>query len=84
MDNPRGPWKSHARSRHAPAIALMTGHADGLITINAKEADDAQREQIKYALREPYRALVGHFRHEVAKLHFIHMVIADARMDADI
>jgi hypothetical protein len=53
---------------------VMTGHASGLITINAEEADDAQREQIKYALREPYRALVGHFRHEVGHYYWDRLV----------
>ena len=45
--------------------AVLTGHADGLITINVEEADDARREQIRTALHEPNRALLGHFRHEV-------------------
>ena len=44
---------------------VMTGHASGLITINVEEADDAKREQIRHDLREPYRTLLGHFRHEV-------------------
>jgi hypothetical protein len=44
---------------------VMTGHASGLITLNVEEADDAKREQIKHELREPYRTLLGHFRHEV-------------------
>src|SRR4029453_19363135 len=64
--------------RH-PAVAaggprVMTGHASGLITSNAEEADDALREQIKYALREPYRTLVGHLRHEVGHYYWDRLV----------
>jgi len=48
---------------------VMTGHDDGLITINLAEADDAHREQVRTMLGEPYRTLVGHFRHECG--HFL-------------
>lgn len=44
---------------------VMTGHHDGLITLNISEADDAERETTRDALNEPYRTLVGHFRHEI-------------------
>ena len=43
---------------------VLTGHADGLITINIAEADDAERERRRVELGEPYRTLVGHLRHE--------------------
>ena len=45
---------------------VMTGHANGQITIAVKEADDVAREQRRHALGEPYRTLLGHFRHESA------------------
>jgi len=53
---------------------VMTGHANGLITINVEEADDAKREQIKYDMREPYRTLLGHFRHEVGHYYWDRLV----------
>ena len=53
---------------------VMTGHASGLITINVEEADDAKREQIKHDLREPYRTLLGHFRHEVGHYYWDRLV----------
>lgn len=43
---------------------ILTGHADGVITINIREADDAIREQTRLSLSEEYRTLLGHFRHE--------------------
>lgn len=50
--------------------AVMTGHADGVITINASEADDAQREQRRVVLNEPYRTVLGHLRHEVGHFYW--------------
>jgi hypothetical protein len=44
---------------------VLTGHDNGVITIALKEADDAEREQRRQAMGEPYRTLLGHFRHEV-------------------
>jgi len=44
---------------------IMTGHSDGVITILIKEADSTFREQARKELREPYRTLIGHLRHEV-------------------
>jgi hypothetical protein len=44
--------------------AVLTGHADGVITINIAEANDAEREKRRLAMHEPYRTLLGHFRHE--------------------
>ncbi|RUT34715.1 hypothetical protein EMQ25_01760 [Arsenicitalea aurantiaca] len=44
---------------------VMTGHDNGVITIALKEADDAEREYRRTQLNEPYRTLLGHFRHEV-------------------
>jgi hypothetical protein len=50
--------------------AVMTGHANGLITMNVEEADDVKREKIKHDLHEPYRTLLGHFRHEVGHYYW--------------
>jgi hypothetical protein len=44
---------------------VMTGHDNGLITIALVEADDAERERRRTHMHEPYRSLLGHFRHEV-------------------
>jgi hypothetical protein len=58
----------------AEGPAVMTGHADGLITLNVEEADDATRETIKHQLHEPYRTLLGHFRHEVGHYYWDRLV----------
>lgn len=43
---------------------VLTGHADGVITINIAEADPAERERLREQMAEPYRTILGHFRHE--------------------
>jgi hypothetical protein len=50
-------------------VPAMTGHEEGLIAIRAAEADDVTREQARTSMNEPYRTLLGHFRHETG--HFI-------------
>ena len=49
---------------------VLTGHEDGVITLNAEEAEDAVRERIRAEMREPYRTLVGHFRHEIGHYYW--------------
>ena len=53
---------------------VMTGHAGGLITINIEEADDLKRQQLKTAMNEPYRTLLGHFRHEIGHYYWDRLV----------
>lgn len=53
---------------------VVTGHSSGLITLNAEEADDAKREAIRTALHEPYRTLLGHFRHEIGHYYWDRLV----------
>jgi hypothetical protein len=43
---------------------VMTGHDNGLITLALAEADDAERTRRRTNMGEPYRTLLGHFRHE--------------------
>jgi hypothetical protein len=58
---------------------VITGHADGLITLNIREADPAERERMRQAMDEPYRSLLGHFRHEVAH-HYWERIIRDTML----
>jgi hypothetical protein len=53
---------------------VLTGHADGLITINVAEADDAERERRRRALGEPYRTLLGHVRHETGHYYWTRLI----------
>jgi hypothetical protein len=53
------------------AEPVLTGHADGVITLNLDEADDVHREMARASFGEPWRTLVAHFRHEGA--HYLHL-----------
>lgn len=61
---------------------VVTGHADGVITLDVEEADDAYREQRRHALGEPYRTLVGHLRHETGHYYWQRLVEAEGWIDA--
>lgn len=73
---------------------VLTGHEDGVITLNIEEADDALREAAREQMGEPYRTLLGHFRHEsghyywdllirddAARLHAFRQLFGDERVD---
>jgi hypothetical protein len=53
---------------------VMTGHDHGLITISLAEADDAERERQRSQMHEPYRTLLGHFRHEIAHYYWDRLI----------
>lgn len=49
---------------------VWTGHSDGTITINIREADEVEREKQRVAFGEEHRTLIGHFRHEIAHYYW--------------
>jgi hypothetical protein len=54
----------------SPEKRVMTGHNEGVITLNIEEADEAERVKNKLDLGERYRTLLGHFRHEVGHYYW--------------
>jgi hypothetical protein len=56
------------------APKILTGHADGVITVNVAEADDVERERRRQAMHEPYRTLLGHFRHEIGHYYWDRLI----------
>ncbi|MBO6634392.1 MAG: putative zinc-binding peptidase [Parvibaculum sp.] len=53
---------------------VTTGHNSGLITIDVAEADDAVRARNRRDMGEPYRTLLGHFRHEIGHYYWDRLV----------
>jgi hypothetical protein len=53
---------------------IKTGHDNGVVTLDIAEADDPEREARRHAMGEPYRTLVGHFRHEIAHYYWTLLV----------
>ena len=54
---------------------VITGHDEGVITLDLAEGDDVHREQLRVSMDEPYRTLLGHFRHETG--HYFFFVLAE-------
>ncbi|OBI11222.1 MULTISPECIES: putative zinc-binding metallopeptidase [unclassified Mycobacterium] len=53
---------------------VFTGHENGVITLDLAEGDDVHREQLRVEMDEPYRTLLGHFRHEVGHYYFYRLI----------
>ena len=53
---------------------VYSGHANGVITINVAEADGSYREAAREAMNEPYRTLLGHFRHETGHYYWEQLI----------
>lgn len=64
-----------------PAKHVVTGHANGVITINTSEADPVHRESTRQQFGEPHRTLIGHMRHETG--HFFWMREIEGHRDAE-
>jgi hypothetical protein len=58
--------------REGPGV--VTGHLNGIVTLNIAEADDAERERQRATMAEPYRTLLGHFRHEVGHYYWSQLI----------
>lgn len=61
-------------SAHEPVV---TGHADGVVTLDMAEGDDGYREALRVRLAEPYRTLLGHLRHEIGHWYWQLLVQPD-------
>jgi hypothetical protein len=65
-----------------PGQQVLTGHCEGVITLNIAEADDAERVRRRLALHEPYRTLLGHLRHESGHYYWDRLVMEGGRIEA--
>ncbi len=62
-------------SSFSGAGPVTTGHANGVITIDLVETLDDYRERLRVQLGEPYRTMLGHFRHEVG--HYYQWILVE-------
>jgi hypothetical protein len=60
-----GQWRSMNDNEQ-----VFTGHVDGKITINIKEADPVELEKARVELGERHRTVVRHFRHEIGHYYW--------------
>jgi hypothetical protein len=61
-------------------LPILSGHEDGVITLNIAEADDAEREKRRVNLHEPYRTLLGHLRHESGHYYWDQLIAGTPRL----
>jgi len=80
-DQNRTPLRFRFMTNPPGGPPVMTGHDDGVITINLAEADPAERERRRLNLQEPFRTLLGHMRHEIAHYYWNELVDNTQRLD---
>ncbi len=61
---------------------VTTGHAGGVITLDLAESDAVHREKVRTLMSEPYRTVLGHFRHEIGHYFFPVLLTDEADRDA--
>lgn len=76
-DGPRPEFHMLSEATSAGPTAVTMGHESGLVTINLAESDIAERVRRREELGEPYRTLVGHFRHEIAHFLFERLAVGE-------
>ena len=74
VDDPRGGLAFDFLASDPGQARVLTGHAGGLITLNIEEADESVRERLRVAMNEPYRTLLGHFRHEIGHYYWDQLI----------
>lgn len=61
----------------SPEHKVVTGHANGIITVDLAEGNDVHRERLRVSMDEPYRTMLGHFRHEIGHFYWQQLVTGD-------
>jgi hypothetical protein len=59
---------------HIPGERGVTGHFDGVVTVDLAEADDSYRDGLRRQLGESFRTVIGHLRHEVGHYFWTRLV----------
>jgi hypothetical protein len=72
---------THLWRSMGPAERVYTGHANGKITLNIREADDVVREKLRADFGEAHRTLIGHLRHEIG--HYYWDLLVSGRGEVD-
>lgn len=64
-----------------PGEGGITGHIDGVVTLDLAETDDAHRDHQRRLLGEPYRTVIGHLRHEIGHYFWDRLVGRSSELD---
>jgi hypothetical protein len=67
---------------HVPGERGVTGHFDGVVTLDLAEADDRYRDALRRQLGESFRTVIGHLRHEVGHYFWSRLVGRSDRLSS--
>jgi hypothetical protein len=81
IEDPAGGLAFQFKSDTEGSPRVLSGHENGIITLNIAEADDVEREKRRNDLHEPYRTLLGHFRHEIGHYYWDRLIRDSSRLD---
>jgi hypothetical protein len=81
-DDPESGLEFHFLADSEGQPRVLTGHENGVITMNSAEADDVERERARVSMHEPYRTLLGHFRHEIGHYYWDLLIKKSRRLDS--
>jgi hypothetical protein len=59
---------------YLPGEGGITGHLDGVVTLDLAETDDRHRDELRRQLGEPFRTVIGHLRHEIGHYYWDRLV----------
>lgn len=59
---------------YLPGEGGITGHLDGVVTLDLAETDEGHRSQVRRDLDETFRTVIGHLRHEIGHHYFARLV----------
>ena len=59
---------------HLPGEPALTGHRDGVITLDVLEAGDGRPDALRHQLDESFRSVRGHLRPEIGHHHWARLV----------
>jgi hypothetical protein len=60
---------------------IITGYQNGVITLDLAESNDSHREALRESMDEPYRTVLGHFRHEIGHYYCKLLALTTDRRD---
>jgi hypothetical protein len=67
---------------HLPGERGLTGHLDGVVTLDLAEADPVYRDAMRRQLGERFRTLLGSLRHEVGHHYWRQLVVTEDGLEA--
>ena len=67
---------------YLPGTGGITGHTEGVVTLDLCEADDVRRDELRRRLGEPFRTVIGHLRHEIGHYYWNRLVAQTDAIDA--